>query len=163
MKLFHLFCCIALAVLVLILLVTIGARAEASAECAPPSVSYDGLKVQEQIEIPQRYSEADVEAMAVMLAGECYPWDTDDMRCAAITVCNRVDSPKWSQNTVEAVIRQTGYYGYDAHNAPTKTHYKVARQVLDDWCAVSVGIDRPWQPWLFFSAVNGTNIYRTEY
>ena len=117
----------------------------------------------EQVQIEPRYTTEDIEAMAVMLAGECYVWDTADMRNAAITVCNRVDSPMWSQNTVTAVIQQTGYYGYDAHNTPSEVHYSVARQVLTDWSARSQGYDLPWEGWLFFSAVNGVNVYREVY
>lgn len=117
----------------------------------------------EQVQIEPRYTTEDIEAMAVMLAGECYIWDTADMRNAAITVCNRVDSSAWTQNTVTAVIQQTGYYGYDAHNTPTEVHYSVARQVLTDWSARSQGYDMPWEDWLFFSAVNGKNEYRVKY
>ena len=129
----------------------------------PSTVDYATMQVEAVEIVEPRFTAEDVEAMAVMLAGECYIWDTADMRNAAITVCNRVDSPMWSQNTVTAVIQQTGYYGYDAHNTPQSVHYNVALQVLNDWSARSQGYELPWEPWLFFSAVNGKNEYRVNY
>ena len=141
----------------------------------PPEVCTEGLMIYEVkptgvtkasedvCSYPARYTEEDVYTMAVMLAGECYPCDEPDMRNAAITVCNRVDDPQWHQDSVTKVIQQTGFYGYEFHYTPTETNLSVARQVLDDWSAISAGYERPWQPWLYFSAEDGVNVYRVVY
>lgn len=129
----------------------------------PPSVNMEGLCEVEIVYYEPRYTEDDVYIMAQMLQGECYEWDEQDQRNAAITVCNRVDSTQWAQNSVQAVIKQTGYYGYRASNTPSETNLRVAKETLDDWSAMSAGYERPWADWLFFSSINGVNVYRVRY
>ena len=108
-----------------------------------------------------RYTEDDVYVVAQMLMGECYDKNEECQRNAAITVCNRVDSPDWAQDTPTEVIRQTGFYGWHDWNEPSETNIRIAREVLDDWSAISAGYDRPWEPWLYFSSGgNGSNVYR---
>ena len=132
----------------------------------PPPVCTEPPQVVEvyREEYEPRYTEDDVFVVAQMLQGECYEDNAECQRNAAITVCNRVGVGYWAQwDTPAKIVKCTGFYGWHEGNRPSETNLRTAREVLDDWSAISAGYDRPWEPWLYFSSGgNGSNVYRVE-
>lgn len=99
----------------------------------------------------------EIYVLAQMLNGECYPFNEDDQRNAAITVCNRCDK---SGRTISDIIKHTGFYGWHSYNVPSKTNLRVAREVVEDWLLIKQGEDRPWADWLSFrGGVGYSNVY----
>lgn len=136
------------------------------AEAIPPEVCTEPpqvIEVYREVYEP-RYTEDDVYVVAQMLQGECYEYNEADQRSAAITVCNRVGNGEWARwDTPSKIIKCTGFYGWHDWNEPSETNLRIAREVLDDWSAISAGYERPWEPWLYFSrGGNGSNVYRVE-
>lgn len=127
-----------------------------------PQVNADGLNHPEQF-VYQTPTENEVYILAQALAGECYVYDLQDQRNACMVLLNRVDDSRWP-STLEAVIKQTGIYGYSPSNVPAQAYLETAAQVLDDWYCLKAGGVRPWNYHIFFwSAVNGVNVYREVY
>lgn len=127
-----------------------------------PEVDAAGLLEQEQF-VYQTPTESEVYILAQALAGECYVYDLQDQRNACMVLLNRVDDSRWP-STLEAVIKQTGIYGYSPSNVPAQAYLESAQQALDDWYCLKAGGVRPWNYHIFFwSAVNGVNVYREVY
>lgn len=110
-------------------------------------------------------TDSDIYILAQMLAGECYDFNLEDQRNAAIVVCNRVDCMTdgfQNYNTIASVIKYTGFYAYSAYNVPSANNLQIATEVLEDYALRTAGqeISRPWHNYLYFHG-NGThsNVY----
>ena len=156
----------------------------------PPEVNTEGLyypnKVQvialanhPQIPIPEPtpeptpepkpesvyYTDNDIYILAQAMDGECYDHEYQDMINVGMTICNRVDDPRFP-DTISGVVKQPGQiHGYSPYNVPSDKCLEAASEVLDNWNAIKNGEDRPWNyTYLFWSAGGGTtNVFRSEY
>lgn len=103
--------------------------------------------------------------MAQAMAGESYADDYDDQVHVGMTICNRVDSPRFP-NSIQGVITQPWQiHGYSPYNVPAQTYIDAATQVVNAWYAMKAGVSCEW--WdgssLFWSAAGHHNAFRSEY
>lgn len=103
--------------------------------------------------------------MAQAMAGESYADDYDDQVHVGMTICNRVDSPRFP-NSIQGVITQPWQiHGYSPYNVPAQTYIDAATQVVNAWYAMKAGASCEW--WdgssLFWSAAGHHNAFRSEY
>lgn len=114
---------------------------------------------------PVCYTDDDIYILAQAMDGECYDHEYQDMINVGMTICNRVDDPRFP-DTISGVIKQPyQIHGYSPYNIPSDNCLKAAAEVLDNWNAIKNGEDRPWNyTYLFWAAGGGTtNIFRSEY
>lgn len=114
---------------------------------------------------PLCYTEDDVYILAQAMDGECYDHEYQDMLNVGMTICNRVDNPRFP-DTIAGVIKQPyQIHGYSPYNTPSENCLKAAAEVLDNWNAIKNGESRPWNyTYLFWCASGGTtNVFRSEY
>lgn len=112
-------------------------------------------------EIP--WSDEDVEAMALTLAGECYEDKEQDKRLVCEVILNRVSAGNFGGDTVLAVVSAPNQFdGYWRQSRPvSENDYAVAEQALSDWYA---GGCQPLSELLYFEAgENRENVFRSEY
>ena len=115
--------------------------------------------------VPLHYTSDDVYILAQAMTGECYESEWEDMINVGMTICNRVDDPRFP-NTFYGVITQPNQiHGYYRNLKPSETSLLAAAKVLGTWNAIKNGDDRPWNyDILFWSAGGGkTNVFRGEY
>ena len=96
------------------------------------------VKIQEPVEpIPQaqpRWSEEDVRAMALTLAGECYSDKVQDKRLVCEVILNRVSDSRFKDSVVEVLETPNAFNGYWQQSRPvTENDIAVAEQTLADW------------------------------
>ena len=114
---------------------------------------------------PVCYTDDDVYILAQAMCKECYESEYQDMINVGMTICNRVDDPRFP-DTIAGVIKQPGQiHGYSPYNTPSETYLRAAAEVLDNWNAIKNGESRPWNyTYLYWGASGGTtNIFRSEY
>ncbi len=103
--------------------------------------------------------------LAQAMAGECYPEQYEDMVKVGMTLCNRVDDPRFP-NTLYGVITQPyQVHGYSPYNQPTGLYLEAATYVVNTWYANKDGAGLPWDYTIFFWAAGGgrTNTFRSQY
>lgn len=170
--------------LLLALIIVIAIRIQENVQ--PPKVNTEGLCYPEKAQVaelanhpqipitepaselkptPIYYTDNDIYILAQAMDGECYDHEYQDMINVGMTICNRVDDPRFP-DTISGVIKQPGQiYGYSPYNVPSDRCLEAAAEVLDNWNAIKNGEDRPWNyTYLFWCAGGGTtNIFRSEY
>lgn len=112
-------------------------------------------------EVP--WSDEDVEAMVLTLAGECYKDKEQDKRLVCEVILNRVSAGNFGGDTVLAVVSAPNQFdGYWRQSRPvSENDYGVAEQALSDWYA---GGCQPLSELLYFEAgENRENVFRSEY
>lgn len=112
-------------------------------------------------EVP--WSEEDIEAIVLTLAGECYEDKTQDKRLVCEVILNRVSVGNFGGDTVlEVVSSPNQFNGYWLQSRPvSENDYAVAEQALSDWYA---GGCQPLSELLYFEAgENRENVFRSEY
>lgn len=112
-------------------------------------------------EVP--WSDEDVEAMVLTLAGECYEDKEQDKRLVCEVILNRVSAGNFGGNTVLDVMSAPNQFdGYWRQSRPvSENDYAVAEQALSDWYA---GGCQPLSELLYFEAgENRENVFRSEY
>ena len=112
-------------------------------------------------EVP--WSDEDVEAMVLTLAGECYEDKEQDKRLVCEVILNRVSAGNFGGDTVLAVVSAPNQFdGYWRQSRPvSENDYAVAEQALSDWYA---GGCQPLSELLYFEAgENRENVFRSEY
>lgn len=114
---------------------------------------------------PVCYTDDDIYILAQAMDGECYEFEYQDMINVGMTICNRVDDPRFP-DTIAGVIKQPNQiHGYSPYNTPSEVCLKAAAEVLDNWNAIKNGESRPWNyAYLYWCASGGTtNSFRSEY
>lgn len=102
--------------------------------------------------------------MANVMVGECYLSEWNDMINVGMTICNRVDSPRFP-NTFYGVVTQSGQMNYCSGRYIDPTFYSAATTVYNNWIAYKNGEDVYWNSsYLFWGAGGGTtNVFRSSY
>ena len=108
-----------------------------------------------------RWTQEDVEAMALTLAGECYDDKPHDKRLVCEVILNRVCNG-YGDTSFEVCSAPHQFNGYTHQSRPvSENDYDIVIQTLKDWH------DNDYQAlskYLFFSAGdNSENIFREEY
>lgn len=114
-------------------------------------------------EAPDPWTEEDVEAIVLTLAGECYDDKELDKRRVCEVILNRVSAGNFGGDTVLDVVTAPNQFdGYWTQSrSASENDYKVAKQALSDWYA---GGCEPLSELLFFEAgENRENVFRSEY
>lgn len=109
------------------------------------------------------WSEEDVEAMALTLAGECYDDKVQDKRLVCEVILNRVSAGNFGGSTVlEVVSAPYQFDGYWTQSRPVSSNDRlVAEQALSDWHENGC---EALSEYLFFEAgENRENVFRAEY
>lgn len=117
---------------------------------------------QEEEILVLRYSMEDVEAMVLMLAGECYDDKVDDKRKVCEVILNRVSNGNFGDTPYEVCSAPYQFNGYEYQNRPvSENDYEVVYQALQDWHNNEY---QALSNWLYFSAgSNRENVFREEY
>lgn len=108
-----------------------------------------------------RYSDEDVEALVLTLAGECYDDKPHDKRLVCEVVLNRV-SKGFGDTVLEVVSAPNQFKGYWRQSRPvTENDYEVAIQALEDWYDNNC---EALSNYLYFCAgENRENVFREDY
>lgn len=126
-----------------------------------PTATPQAESEQEVAEKP--WSEEDVEAIVLTLAGECYDDKTEDKRLVCEVILNRVSAGNFGGDTVlEVVSAPNQFDGYWLQSRPvSENDYEVAETALADWYDIGC---QPLSNLLFFEAgENRENVFRSEY
>lgn len=115
-------------------------------------------------EVSQRpWSDEDVEAIVLTLAGECYDDKTEDKRLVCEVILNRVSAGCFGGQTVLEVVSSPNQFdGYWRQSRPvSEDDYAVAEDALADWYAI--GCQPLSDPLYFVAGDNRENVFRSEY
>lgn len=108
------------------------------------------------------WTEEELSALALTLAGECYDHMTQDKRQVCEVVLNRVSDGRFGSSIMEVLTAKNQFAGYWRQSRPvSENDYEVAEQALRDWYA---GGCKALSEYLFFCAGdNLENQFRSEY
>lgn len=114
------------------------------------------------IEETKPWTEKDVKAIALTLAGECYDDKPRDKRLVCEVILNRVSHKDFPNTIQEVVSAPNQFIGYVKQSRDiTKNDIEVATQALQDWYD---GGCQKLSEYLYFSAgPNRENIFRKNY
>ena len=83
---------------------------------------------------PQKWSDADVQALARTLAGECWEDKPHDKRLVCEVVLNRVSDDRLEDSVIAVLETPNAFNGYWQQSRPvSKNDLLIARQALSDW------------------------------
>lgn len=118
--------------------------------------------VAEPEEEPQPFADEELEAMVLVLAGECYDDKELDKRLVCEVILNRVGKAEFGYTVIDVITKPYAFSGYQNQSrAVSENDYAVAEQALRDWYDNGC---QPLSEWLFFNAgPNRENVFRTEY
>ncbi len=109
------------------------------------------------------WTEEELQAIALTLAGECYDDKTEDKRLVCEVILNRVSDGRFGGETVlEVLTEENQFDGYWSQpRSVTENDLVVAEKALSDWykndCA-------PLSEYLYFCAGdNRENVFRSDY
>lgn len=114
-------------------------------------------------EIPvQTWTEEDVEAMARILAGECYEDKVQDKRLVCEVILNRVSNDDFGDTIFDVLTEKNQFDSYWKQSRPvSKNDYEVVIQTLEDWYENDC---KALSDYLFFEAGdNHENKFRKEF
>lgn len=117
----------------------------------------------EESQEPQNpWTDEEVEAMVLTLAGECYDDKPHDKRLVCEVILNRVSTDGFDNNIVDVVTAPNQFDGYWKQSREvTENDYEVAIQALEDWYANDC---EALSEYLFFEAGdNRENEFRKEF
>ena len=108
------------------------------------------------------WTKAELEAMALTLAGECYDDKEQDKRKVCEVILNRVSSDEFPDSILDVITAPNQFNGYWTQSRPvSENDYEVAEQALWNWYDNDC---EPLSQWLFFTAgENRENEFRDEF
>lgn len=125
--------------------------------------------LQEAVEEPveeekpvQLWTDEELDAMALTLAGECYDDKEQDKRLVCEVILNRVSNEDFADSIIDVLSAPNQFNGYWSQSRTASANdYEVARQALEDWYANDC---KPLSGYLLFEAGdNRENIFQTEF
>ena len=115
-----------------------------------PTYSQAPLIEQELEPDEPQWTDEELQAMALTLAGECYDDKELDKRRVCEVILNRVSDGRFGDSIIEVLSAENQFSGYWAQSRPvTENDLAVAEQALKDW--YDKGCE-PLSEYLFFSA-----------
>lgn len=128
-----------------------------STTCVQSDVS---IVFEEPIDDP--WTEEELYAVVLTLAGECYDDKEQDKRLVCEVILNRVSSAGFPDTIIDVLSYPNAFSGYWRQSREvTENDYEVATQALRDWYN---GGCLPLSEYLFFSAgENRENVFREEF
>ncbi len=110
----------------------------------------------------QTWTEEEVEAMARILAGECYEDKVQDKRLVCEVILNRVSNDDFSDTILDVLTEKNQFDSYWKQYRPvSKNDYEVVIQTLEDWYENDC---KALSDYLFFEAGdNHENKFRKEF
>ena len=129
-------------------------RAVQTVEVKPPE------EIPETEELP--WTEDEVNAIAITLAGECYDDKPHDKRLVCEVILNRVSSADFPNTVIDVVSAPHQFTGYwNQSREVSSDDIEIATQALRDWYNNGC---KPLSEYLFFSAgENRENEFRKEF
>ena len=130
---------------------TASAKSEISDPVTVESVEEESV---EEESVNQPWTDEDLNALALTLAGECYEDEIEDKRSVCEVVLNRVSDEDFDGDTVYQVVSSTKFgvqfegYWHQSRNV-TENDIEVAKSTLTDWYANGC---KPFSDYRFFSA-----------
>lgn len=108
------------------------------------------------------WTDEEVDAIALTLAGECYEDKKQDKRRVCEVILNRVSSDEFDDTIIGVITQSNQFHGYWKQSRPVSDDDRaVAEQALKDW--YSIGCD-PLSEYLYFEAGdNRENEFRKEF
>lgn len=115
-----------------------------------PTQSQAPLIEQELESDEPQWTDEELQAMALTLAGECYDDKELDKRRVCEVILNRVSDGRFGDSIIEVLSAKNQFSGYWTQSRPvTENDLAVAEQALRDW--YDNGCE-PLSEYLFFSA-----------
>ena len=126
-----------------------------------PTASY-AEEMSEPIEPELPWSDEDIEAMTLTLAGECYDDKPGDKRLVCEVILNRVSTDGFGNSVISVVSAPHQFNGYWRQSREvSENDIKIATQALKDWHDNNC---QPLSQYLYFSAgENRENEFREEF
>lgn len=109
------------------------------------------------------WTDEELQAIALTLAGECYDDKVEDKRLVCEVILNRVSDGRYGGNTViEVLSAESQFNGYwHQPRKVSENDLEVAEQALNDWYNNGC---KALSDYYFFSAGdNRENVFRSEY
>lgn len=108
------------------------------------------------------WTDEELRAMALTLAGECYDDKEQDKRQVCEVILNRVSDGSWGDTVLDVLTCNSQFGGYWKQSRPvTENDLEIAEQALADWYANDC---EALSDYLYFCAGdNRENIFRNEY
>lgn len=111
---------------------------------APPSPSTIIVETPTPIEVKPittpapgeetKWTDDELQAMALTLAGECYDDKAHDKRLVCEVILNRVSDGRFGDSICEVLTAENQFAGYWRQSRPvTDNDIEIASQTLDDW------------------------------
>ena len=116
----------------------------------------------EPVPTEQPWTDEEVEAIALVLAGECYEDKKQDKRRVCEVIPNRVSSDEFDDTVIGVITKSSQFHGYWAQSRPVSDDDRaVAEQALKDWYSTGCA---PLSEYLYFEAGdNRENEFRKEF
>lgn len=108
------------------------------------------------------WTDEELEAMVLTLAGECYDDKVQDKRLVCEVILNRVSDGRFGDSVLEVVSAPNQFAWYWEQSRPISDNdYDVASEALNDWYENDC---EALSEYLFFVAGdNRENVFRSEY
>jgi len=111
---------------------------------------------------PLSWMDAELEAMALTLAGECYDENERDKRLVCEVILNRVSDGSFGDSIIEVLTAENQFEGYWTQSRPVSANdYEVSEQALRDW--YDNGCEALSEYIFFCAGDNHENIFRSEF
>lgn len=124
----------------------------------------NGILPEEVLEM--RGAEKDICMLAQTVWGEARGLDDIEKTKVIWCIFNRVDSPRFANTVEEVITAPNQFIGYKPTNPVDERLYSLALDCYIHWMyekSIS-GYGRTLEPdYLYFSGINGTNVYRKEF
>lgn len=116
----------------------------------------------EPVPTEKPWTDEEVEAMALTLAGECYEDKKQDKRRVCEVILNRVSSDEFEDTVMSVITKSSQFKGYWKQSRPVSDDDRaVAEQALKDWYSTGCA---PLSEYLYFEAgENRENEFRKEF
>ncbi len=120
------------------------------------------IVIEPETEEAPLWTEQEVYAIALTLAGECYDDKVHDKRRVCEVIVNRVSDGSWGNTVLEVLTHDSQFNGYWEQNRPvTESDLEIAEQTLADWYTNDCNV---LSDYLYFCAgENRENVFRSEY
>ncbi len=129
----------------------------------PETSAYQSeMPVQTETPAPNQWTDEEIDAMVLTLAGECYDDKVQDKRLVCEVILNRVSDGRFGDSVLEVVSAPNQFAGYWEQSRPISDNdYDVASEALNDWYENDC---EALSEYLFFVAGdNRENVFRSEY
>lgn len=129
-------------------------------ECIPDPTQTPPVPI---IEPEDPWTTAELDALALTLAGECYDEEIEDKRLVCEVVLNRASSGRFGGSSVlDVLAAENQFEGYWKQSRPvSQNDYEIAERALRDWYENDC---KALSEYLFFCAGdNHKNEFRSEF